>query len=559
MKIIISILILLICVSPASAWLDGWNCRREIIINYSMVDVAVSNFPVMVSITQLGLNINGNDIRITDAGDNQVAREIEYYNATSGELVFFFNGTSISNTANTSFRIYYGNSTATEPIPDSVYGSQGVWDSNFKAVYLMNNGTIMTDSTGNALHGTSYGSPISVGAEYGKGIEFFGTNEYYTLPATTGLDAAGTMVSILKTDDITSNDYVWVDYQDGYNEKRLMFSGGDIHHKGYDNAAYQYIFSKPIAVNTWYTTILSYEDNNVIFRNNDYTDTDSSCAIDAYTHHVYLGYYPATGTKFNGILDFISFSNIVRSTNYITTVYNNFNNPTATGTTPFFIVFGVEETGNIIPPTPTNLDNTTGFFWVNHTWEAGTGNVTDSYNISHNSIWYNGTINAYYNSGDIGAGVWSNITVYAYNNSNTLSINNVSQNIQAPASNPAPTPLNLGYTKGLYCVNWSWSAGVGTTTSYNVSHNNIWYNNTTNTFYNSGMLGSNVDSCIIIYGYNDYQISDGYISNCISTKQDYNISIGRMNDADIQSFYYPFMYMLLIMFMLGIVIYAGSR
>jgi len=41
-----------------------------------------------------------------------------------------------------------------------------------------------------------------------------------------------------------------------------------------------------------------------------------------------------------------------------------------------------------LPPTPTTLQHTTGNFWVHHTWEAGAGNVTDSYNITVNSVWH---------------------------------------------------------------------------------------------------------------------------------------------------------------------------
>src|SRR3970282_1070266 len=42
-----------------------------------------------------------------------------------------------------------------------------------------------------------------------------------------------------------------------------------------------------------------------------------------------------------------------------------------------------------IPPSPTSLANSTGNFYVNHTWQAGAGNgnITDSYNVSVNGTW----------------------------------------------------------------------------------------------------------------------------------------------------------------------------
>jgi hypothetical protein len=73
-------------------------------------------------------------------------------------------------------------------------------------------------------------------------------------------------------------------------------------------------------------------------------------------------------------------------------------------------------------PNATNLDHAKGTTWVNHTWAAGSGNVTDSYNVSINSTWHNGTTNTYYNNTPIPTGNWSNITVWAFNSTAAPSI-----------------------------------------------------------------------------------------------------------------------------------------
>jgi len=85
-----------------------------------------------------------------------------------------------------------------------------------------------------------------------------------------------------------------------------------------------------------------------------------------------------------------------------------------------------------IPPQPWNLQYSLGNYWVNHTWQAGTGVVTDDYNISINGLWHNGT-NSYYND-SAGASNWSDITVWAWNKSGSgnMSAFSVSQNIQVP-------------------------------------------------------------------------------------------------------------------------------
>ncbi|MCD4797962.1 MAG: hypothetical protein K8R19_02985, partial [Methanosarcinales archaeon] len=70
-----------------------------------------------------------------------------------------------------------------------------------------------------------------------------------------------------------------------------------------------------------------------------------------------------------------------------------------------------------IPPTPINLENTSGNFWVNHSWEEGTNaNITNGYNVSINGEWHN-TTNTFYNDTNLDPHNWSNITVFAYNDS----------------------------------------------------------------------------------------------------------------------------------------------
>jgi PGF-CTERM protein len=92
-----------------------------------------------------------------------------------------------------------------------------------------------------------------------------------------------------------------------------------------------------------------------------------------------------------------------------------------------------------LPPDPTNLTNTTpptnttGRFWVNYSWTAGEpGNATDSYNVSVNETWTNGTTNTSINE-TVSSSVWVNITVWAWNASGTgtLSADCISDSVQA--------------------------------------------------------------------------------------------------------------------------------
>ena len=95
------------------------------------------------------------------------------------------------------------------------------------------------------------------------------------------------------------------------------------------------------------------------------------------------------------------------------------------------------------PPDPTNLQNTTGGgyldYWVNYTWAAGTGNVTDSYNVNLNGTWTNGTA-ATFMDVSVSPCEWANITVFACNASGTgtLSEGSVSDEVQAPCDATRP-------------------------------------------------------------------------------------------------------------------------
>ncbi len=104
------------------------------------------------------------------------------------------------------------------------------------------------------------------------------------------------------------------------------------------------------------------------------------------------------------------------------------------------------------PPTPVNLTNTTGNFWINYTWQAETGNKTDSYNVSGNSTWTNGTTSTYSNN-SVGPHGWSNISVYAYNASGggTLNLTPVSRNKQV--ANNVPVQNAIG-NKVVTAGNW---------------------------------------------------------------------------------------------------------
>ena len=98
---------------------------------------------------------------------------------------------------------------------------------------------------------------------------------------------------------------------------------------------------------------------------------------------------------------------------------------------------------------PTNLQHTTGNFFIRHSWTGGAN--TDSYNVSINTTWHNGTTNTSYDNLGLSAHAWSNITVAGYNSTTGNTSSSISETVQIP--NNAITITNTG----------DWAGEVGDT------------------------------------------------------------------------------------------------
>lgn len=86
-------------------------------------------------------------------------------------------------------------------------------------------------------------------------------------------------------------------------------------------------------------------------------------------------------------------------------------------------------------PDPINLTDTTGTGWVQWNWEAGTGNVTDTYNVSrtydNTTTWFNGTTNDYIKWTGL-SGELVTIVVFAYNTTYSELSSSVTDTVTVP-------------------------------------------------------------------------------------------------------------------------------
>ena len=194
------------------------------------------------------------------------------------------------------------------------------------------------------------------------------------------------------------------------------------------------------------------------------------------------------------------------------------------------------------PTTPVSFDVDVSRTWINWTWAAGTLAPldTDSYNVSINGSWTNGSANTYYNH-HLPLGGTSTAIVWAYNSTNDiLSYDCVTDSESTPFT--PPDPINLASSTYNFGVNFTFAPGIGfVTDSFNIGTNNgggiVWDNGSLNSFSNTSTSAHGyVD--IIVYAYNDSGIgalSVGYLFDNVTVPNN-AISIINVTNYSINEF-----------------------
>ncbi len=179
-----TVLLLLACLPALSAYPNGYSYRRSITVQAAQITSGpLTNFAFPVSGTYsylatvanggLVTNDSGFDIIFTQSdGTTLLKYERELYTATDGTVVFWVKHPSID--VGTVIYIYYGNSGVSTDQSDAV----NVWDSNYKLVSHLPNGTTLTagDSTG-VNNGTITAATATAGKIDGAG-DFNGTSAF---------------------------------------------------------------------------------------------------------------------------------------------------------------------------------------------------------------------------------------------------------------------------------------------------------------------------------------------------------------------------------------------
>jgi len=343
----IALLLVLFILPAKAAWYNNsWQKRIKVTVRHANVDADLTNFPVYLNLDDFPDSFfddclaNGADLRITSSNETtELAREVVWLSKTSNQGELYFKAPNLYNSTNADFYLYYKNPSATQYGEGDTYGAENVWTNGYKGVWHLqeSTGTTLTDSTASDADMTTSGSPtLSATGKIGKGVDFeasssqratstdadlqitgdhtiqaWGNNESFsnssagTTIASWGENAAGKRRMIIA---------------DGANfaPPRLRYSsmGGDF---GSGTTS--------LSTSTWYFYVGTVASGSGTVYVNKTSNGTGSPTLNAWSsfNAVIASTPAATGEYYDGILDEVRFSNVARTSTWLSTEYNNVN------------------------------------------------------------------------------------------------------------------------------------------------------------------------------------------------------------------------------------------
>lgn len=338
--------------SGGAVWSNGYSYQRPITISHTKVPNSdQSNFPVLISGTYSYLattanggnvtNANGYDILFSSDpyGLNVLPFEQESYNAATGVIIYWVQVPTLSHANDTVIYMFYGNSSVTTDQSNK----NGVWDSNYLGVWHLDETSgLQQDSTANgnsatAVRVTAEGSAT---AQIGRSDQFNAANPDHVDLPNIALSSAFTLEAWIYPTAYTdwarvlakaysSNTAPWVDYD-------LAFDSASSHKidVGFDQNGTGIGLSSngTVPLNQWTHVVGTYDGSNLRLFLNGASDNSvaASGSVASVSQTTEIGYNNVDGPQsFTGNIDEVRISAIARSSDWITTEYNNQSSPNA--------------------------------------------------------------------------------------------------------------------------------------------------------------------------------------------------------------------------------------
>jgi gliding motility-associated-like protein len=368
---IVLTLIFLFSTTTYAGWVAGYTYKSKLVVAGSQICGASShaNFPVLIQITgdflkpsPTGLinNSNGYDIIFTSSdGTTILNHEIDNYNSTTGSYSAWVQVPTLTPGVDTDIYMYYGNSAIT-----ANPSTQNTWNTNYRTIYHFQN-NVFNDATSNGINGANNGSSNAT-AKFGDGRDFDGVNDYIQTSSNDLATANNFTISVwVKADATTPSHIIWEgkNGQNGWGdsaggEQEMNLSTGTCCPSGSAQNNYLSFFlgdrdqqtsSNVLTAETAFSntsswqyvvaTIASLNSSPVaqLYLNGSLVSTDAG-VVGSFTDrnlwdtNLRIGRPGASSRFFDGQLDEVRISNIVRTSDWICTEYNNQNSPSTFAT-----------------------------------------------------------------------------------------------------------------------------------------------------------------------------------------------------------------------------------
>jgi hypothetical protein len=317
--------------------------RIDLTIASGKVNSALTDFPLLVSLSTSITGFSYNALLDTDSDGIRTGGDLRFYASNGKELSYELadwntSGTSniwvkvptISSTVNTVINAVWGK-TGIETTPDYATNDP-VWSNGFHGVWHLDAMTnhSLSDSSSNGFHATAFNGAVVGSAQVGRGIMLDGTDDYINLGKGAGnpgsvvgvsfwVKSSGTRERIFSNKVSDSGTSGWEIFGTSSNT-RLYFRGS--------GSSYRY---KSGSVTSWSAS--NWHHINVGF----HTDGSLSLQVDGVnksmsspvesiissTQDLLLGGAHHESEKWNGAFDEVRISNVVRSTDWAKAEYDN--------------------------------------------------------------------------------------------------------------------------------------------------------------------------------------------------------------------------------------------
>lgn len=339
----------------------GWGRKCALTIDHTKMSASQTGFPVLlaynttsdnaVNLPQEMLvsgganasNSDGSDVRFSSdsAGASPLHCEIvvftQHASTDSSRKAEIWVKCDPSSSIDTVIYVWYKNAGASAPAAnDATFGSQGVWDANYKGVWHLPDGATLSvlDSTSNANNGTNNGATATAGKIDGSisvstanvsagagGISTAYTFEHWI---NSNVNQAGAAIKTAYLGATGSSGA----YGFAYDHTNAGFIGAAFHQLSNTT----FVAAKATTAltgSTWWRVVGTWDGTNIrLYVNGTLEKTTAAASIIAVSGSSVIGAGTvANAQPFAGKIDEVRLSNIARGGTWIASEYNNQSSP----------------------------------------------------------------------------------------------------------------------------------------------------------------------------------------------------------------------------------------